>query len=650
MNSVTVTTNTSSSATTPWQTRMRHSLVGSPEDGDFDWQSMCAPQWPWQRRQGDDNSNNRRKSKFYGPQDAVPWLWAILAGLQHASAMVGGTAAVPLLLFRTVIAPEDSALQQYAVAASLICAGLATAVQVSCIPIPGSAVICGRTLTIGTGVLCVMGTSATFWPVFAQSIGKLLNDDEHIISPRVAYGKLLGTSMACSTVEIVLSLQPLSVLRRHMMPPVVTAVTVLLIGISVTGAGWKMWGGGLACADYSWRRSNSFVAGTAGSDATAPRLEICRNNGDVELPYGHANYLGLGAVVAVTLLVIELFGSVWMRNCNLLLALICGTAIAAIVSYQGKDYVVMDINNDTKEGWFTFVWAETFPLGFYAPAVLPMMIAYFITTVETVGDISTVYNASRLDTTSEAFTQSMQGGLLADAICSILANLGTAMPNTTYSLGGIIALTENASRRVGYATAVWMIGLGVWRPFTVFLTGLPDCILGAMLLFIFGNITVAGLALCASLDLEHSRKNRFIVAWSVALGVGVTISPYAFADLPGSPGSAMFWTCEGCSDTLQGFRNGVALFLSTGYSVGAVIALLLHLLIPHEEQGIITGNVLSSTTIHPIPADTGSEDETQQQMKRQFPQELTADESNGQDEEQQQPTTEECRDVDSCDP
>ena len=45
----------------------------------------------------------------------------------------------------------------------------------------------------------------------------------------------------------------------------------------------------------------------------------------------------------------------------------------------------------------TFLWVETFPLGFYAPVLLPLLIAYLVSTVESIGDISATVEASELD-------------------------------------------------------------------------------------------------------------------------------------------------------------------------------------------------------------------------------------------------------------
>jgi NCS2 family nucleobase:cation symporter-2 len=71
----------------------------------------------------------------------------------------------------------------------------------------------------------------------------------------------------------------------------------------------------------------------------------------------------------------------------------------------------------------------------------------------------------------------------------------------------------------------------------------------------------------------------FIMALSLAIGVGVTVWPYAFLDMRASSCTANFWRC---SDGLKGLRNGVSIFLSTGYCVGTVMAILLDQILPND--------------------------------------------------------------------
>ena len=182
------------------------------------------------------------------------------------------------------------------------------------------------------------------------------------------------------------------------------------------------------------------------------------------------------------------------------------------------------------------------------------------------------------------FCGSVQGGLFADSASSVLAGLFTTMPNTTFSQNnGVIALTKCASRRAGYACGCWLITLGVFSKISGIITSIPDCVIGGMTIFLFANVLTSGIALTSSLDL-HSRRVKFIMALSLAVGVGVTVYPYAFLDMRASSYTANFWRCEDCSTTLKGVRNGVSIFMSTGYCIGTVFAMLLNTIIPEDAK------------------------------------------------------------------
>ena len=158
------------------------------------------------------------------------------------------------------------------------------------------------------------------------------------------------------------------------------------------------------------------------------------------------------------------------------------------------------------------------------------------------------------------------------------------MPNTTFSQNnGVIALTKCASRRAGYACGIWLIFLGVFAKVAGIITSIPDCVLGGMTIFLFANVLASGINLTKNVDLE-SRRNRFIMAFSLALGVGVTVWPYAFADRRASPYTAAFWQCADCGPALKGLRNGVVIFLSTGYCIGSVTAMVLNAILPEDTE------------------------------------------------------------------
>lgn len=171
------------------------------------------------------------------------------------------------------------------------------------------------------------------------------------------------------------------------------------------------------------------------------------------------------------------------------------------------------------------------------------------------------------------------------------------MPNTTFSQNnGVIALTKCASRRAGYACGCWLIFLGVFSKIAGVITSIPDCVIGGMTIFLFANVLASGIALSGQLDL-HSRRVKFIMALSLAIGVGVTVWPFAFQDQRGSPYTANFWRCDDCSQVKKGVRNGISIFLSTGYCIGTVVAMLLNAILP--EDAAVNYNADVDTTVKP---------------------------------------------------
>ena len=507
---------------------------------------------------------------------------------------------------RFSVAFTDIKLQQYAIAASMILSGIFTIVNCLQFKIPGTPYV------LGTGVLSVIGTSFTFLPVFENGISAMRADGT---DAEDAYGKMLGTVMICSFLEIFLSFVPKNLLRR-MFPPLVTGVAVMCIGIGLTGTGMKYWGGGTVCAEVAWKNhisaynlvgfpqiieNNTWSGGKViyhsridPRPGTVCGGKTCCEAGDVALPFGSPELVGLGFSVFVMLIIIELFGSPMMKNCNVIIALLFGYFVAGVsekcVGDVCKKYVV-DTKIELAED-ITFLWAKTFKLGFYGPAVFPMLIAFLVTTLETIGDIGAVYDASEesVDNNDE-FDKSIQGGLLSDGLCSFFAALGTGMPNTTFSQNnGVIALTKCASRKAGVACGIWLIFFGVLAKISGIITSIPDCVIGGMTTFLFVNVFISGLKTVSSVDLG-SRRNRMILAISLGVGIGVAIVPYVFADMRASYGTSPFFPCRGpfrnekdCTNAEKGLRDGIVTFLSTPYCVGTILAMIMNAILPPDME------------------------------------------------------------------
>ncbi len=215
---------------------------------------------------------------------------------------------VPYVIFRFYVDPtgQNPALVAYAISAALITCGIGTCLQVSKLPVPFTQFIFKRQMYLGTGVLSVMGTSFTFLPIYQVAIGQQVQYGG--VPGTVAYGNMLGTSMACALIELFISIMPLRFLKA-VFPQVVTSITVMLIGAALTGEGMKTWGGGDVCAQAIWKQ-NAQLDGVQGVPPDPSPICI---NGEVALGFGSSEFIGLGFVVIVSLVFIELFGSVFMK-------------------------------------------------------------------------------------------------------------------------------------------------------------------------------------------------------------------------------------------------------------------------------------------------------------------------------------------------
>ena len=191
-------------------------------------------------------------------------------------------------------------------------------------------------------------------PLLAQAI-----IDNDIFSPDgsglAGYGKFIGTCLVGALLEIILSFVPPGILKK-LFPPIVTGTTVFCIGVALTGTGLKYWGGGVFCAQNMLSRpmegamnGNRFIMGPQscqgdnggegwipmhpladdGSLAPYPPAKAPPGLVGADLPYGSTTFVGLGALVVLIFIVIECFGTAFMRNCNIIISLLLGYAIAS---------------------------------------------------------------------------------------------------------------------------------------------------------------------------------------------------------------------------------------------------------------------------------------------------------------------------------
>jgi len=290
----------------------------------------------------------------------------------------------------------------------------------------------------------------------------------------------------------------------------------------------KYWGGGVFCAENSMSRSGPWHANSA-----VPGPQLCTGeNGDTNLSFGDSRYVGMGALVLLSMVFVRTFGSPFMKNCIVIIALFFIYLVSLGIQIDGAN-LVNSAKIDLADA-ITFNWVTTFPLGFAPEYLLPILLAFLVSTVESIGDITGTMDASRLDSEGPDAASRIQGGLLADGINSFIAALMTSPPNTTFSQNtGVIEMTRCASRAAGLYCAAWLILFGVIGKFAGVITSIPTCVLGGMVIFLFSNVMISGIAILSKC--KFTSRERFILAISLGVGVGVAAQPNFFDPAPSSP-------------------------------------------------------------------------------------------------------------------
>ncbi|KAK9817183.1 hypothetical protein WJX72_010737 [[Myrmecia] bisecta] len=518
-----------------------------PQDcliGKYDYKSLCMPRFPFCRNWR--KAKARPPQKFFAVDEPLPFILCLLMGFQHAVAMVGGIIVPPIVIAST---QSDPAIKSYLVSASLIVCGIGSIVQCMRWRIPRTR------LYYGTGLITVVGTGVQQLQVIVSSIKQQLADGKDW---NTAYGNILGTLLLCALTPIAISFFPRKLMNR-IFPPWVTGVTVFVAGASLCGVGVANWGGGLGCTVFQT------------PDNPAP---LCTGNGDVLLPFGNAAYLGLGFTVMAVIIVIELFGSIFMRNVAIMAGFLVGYAIAAVATYDGKHFTNDEAIKSSPN--FQFMWLKTFPIGIYPAAIIPLIIGYAVDAANSIGDITASEEASALPTFGRDHDAHLQGGLLADGVSSAFSALATVTPVLVFAQNnGVISFTMVASRIAGVFCGIWLILFGIFGKFGGFLANAPNVILGGMQVFIFSSVAIAGIRLMGMTN--YNRRVRFIQVMSVGLGLGVTIVA--------NWGTNDLWNITpGMSSGVKSIRNSVVLVTGTGFAMAFIICVVLHNLLPEEED------------------------------------------------------------------
>jgi NCS2 family nucleobase:cation symporter-2/xanthine permease XanP len=406
----------------------------------------------------------------------------------------------PLLAVPVIVGSVlDLPMEQkvHMISASLLASAIATFIQ------------CRRVGPVGSGLLAVQGTSFVF------------------LIPCIEAGKAGGLALIGGMVFSVCLVEVIMANLKNMLhvlfPSIVTSCVVILIGLTLIPIAVIDLGGG----DYVFR--------------------------NIPEQYANLSNLGLGVFTFLLILLFHCYAKGLFKLGAISLGILGGCLCA---------WLTGNLNGIETAGmsWFNVPVPLKYGLSFDVSLILPFALAYMISAVESIGDLTATAQACDLPIEGMEYEEQISGGLLIDGLGSGIAGLLNSTSLTTYSQNvGVISMTGIKSNVVGIAVAGFLLILSLIPPVGVFVANIPKPVMGGATLILFSMITISGIKVLFHAGL--SERNCLILAIALALGLGAATRPELVNHLP-------VWLKP---------------IIGNGVCFGALGAILANLLIPQEK-------------------------------------------------------------------
>ena len=276
---------------------------------------------------------------------------------------------------------------------------------------------------------------------------------------------------------------------RFALPPMITGLVVLMIGLSLMRIGIQYAAGGVPALG-----TPAFGSG--------------------------ASWLLAGVVVVVTL-ALNFFGRGIWQTAAVLLGLIAGYAVALAM---GR----IDFTAVGQAGLVMVPMPFHFGFVLSASAILGFCLTGFVSSIESIGDVDAICEGTM---NRPATTRELTGAVAADGVGTALSAVFGAMPMTTFSQNvGLIAITGVMSRHVVTLGALFLIACGLLPKVGALITTIPIEVLGGGVIVMFGMVASAATSMLSGVT--WTQRNMLIFGVSLSLALGLQLEPAALQHLP----------------------------------------------------------------------------------------------------------------------
>ena len=320
--------------------------------------------------------------------------------------------------------------------------------------------------TAGVGTLIFHAVTKGKVPIFLGSSFAFIAP---IIKATELYG-LPGTLSGLVAVGAVYGLMSALVRLRgvafiaRLFPPIVVGPVIMLIGLSLAGAGVNM-------AKSNW---------------------------------------GLAIIALLTTIIVSLFGKGLLRLIPIFAGIIVGYIAAAV-------FGIIDFQPVIDAPWLAlpeFVRPE-----FCWEAIIFMIPVAIAPVIEHIGDMYAINEVTGKDFVKEP---GLHRTMLGDGLACVVASFIGGPPVTTYSeVTGAISLTKISDPSVIRIAGLFGILFSVFGKISAFLKTIPEAVLGGIMLLLFGTIAAVGINSLVKnrVDLSNTR-NLVIASLILTLGIG----------------------------------------------------------------------------------------------------------------------------------